>query len=148
MAAAHGRSWRLVLTGRPRREIEAPENVELTGFLDQDAYVGLLADAAAIVVLTDRDDTLLSGAWEAIALGRPLVVSETRALRTTFGDGVRYVASTPASIAEGIDATLADVAAASRVIALRERFARENDAALAELAARLEGRDHGDRQGR
>ncbi len=73
VAAANGRPWRLVLTGRPRHAVEHPVNVELAGFLDQDAYVALLAEAAVVVVLTDRDDTLLSGAWEAIALGRPLV---------------------------------------------------------------------------
>ncbi len=88
VAAASGRPWRLVLTGRPRRELDIPANVTLAGFVDDADYRRLLARADAVVVLTDRDDTLLSGAWEAIALGRPLVVSGTRALRATFGDAV------------------------------------------------------------
>ncbi len=141
VASAADRPWRLVLTGRPRRALHPPANVTVAGFLDDGAYVGLLARADAVVVLTDREDTLLSGAWEAIALGRPLVLSGTRALRTTFGDGATYVGDDADSIAAGIDTALADTGAAARVRALRDRFTRENDAALAVLATRLGDRD-------
>ncbi len=138
VAAADSRPWRLTLTGRPRRGLATPDNVTLAGFLDDAAYVDLLATADAVVVLTDRDDTLLSGAWEAIALARPLVLSGTRALRDTFGDAVTYVAADATSIAAGIDAVLADAAGApARSAALRDRFATANDAALATLAALL-----------
>ena len=137
VAAARDRPWRLVLTGRPRMTLDTPANVELAGFLPDDAYVALLARADAVVVLTTREDTLLSGAWEAIALARPVVLSGTRALRTTFGDGVAYVDATSAGIADGIDRVLADPDAAARVAGLRTRFAAANDAALAELSARL-----------
>jgi Glycosyl transferases group 1 len=140
VASADARPWHLVLTGRPRRALNVPANVTLAGFLDDQAYRRLLARADAVVVLTDREDTLLSGAWEAIALGRPLVVSGTAALRSTFGDAVGYVDSERTTIAAGIDAILADPQASARVEGLRERFARDNDAALAGLAARLEGR--------
>jgi hypothetical protein len=140
VASAADRPWRLVLTGRPRRQLDLPANVTLAGFLDDTAYVRTLASADAVVVLTDRDDTLLSGAWEAISLGRPLVVSGTRALRSTFGDDVTYVVSDAGAIGAGIDAVLADPGATTRIEALRKRFARDNDAALAGLAVRLEGR--------
>ena len=139
--SARDRPWRLVLTGRPRREIDCPLNVTLTGFLDAPGYGSLLADADAIVVLTDREDTLLSGAWEAISLGRPLVLSGTQALRATFGDGLTYVDNDAASIAAGIGAVLAAPdAARTATAALRTRFARENDAALGRLAERLNER--------
>lgn len=140
VGSATDRPWRLVLTGRVRRELHPPPNVTLAGFLEDAAYVQLVARADAVVVLTERDDTLLSGAWEAIALGRPLVLSETAALRTTFGDGIVYVDPDPASIAGGIDSVLADPDAAASVARLRTRFARENDEALAVLTARLEPR--------
>jgi Glycosyl transferases group 1 len=138
VAAARGRAWRLVLTGRPTRPVDLPPNVELTGFLDDDAYVRRLARAAAVVVLTTRDDTLLSGAWEGIALGRPLVLSDTLALRSTFGDGPSYVRPEAAAIAAGIEATLADPdRARAATVALRQRFATANDAALDGLSDRL-----------
>jgi hypothetical protein len=136
--AARGRSWQLALTGRSRRLVEMPPNVVLTGFLGDGAYVRRLADAAAIVVLTTRDQTLLSGAWEAIALERPLVLSDTPTLRATFGSGPVYVSPEAASIAAGIEATLADPARAQAATrALRLRFAADNEAALAALEERL-----------
>lgn len=136
--AARDRPWRLVVTGRPRRELRLPDNAELAGFLPDDAYVDLLARADTVVVLTDRDQTLLSGAWEAIALRRPLVLSGTPALRSTFGDDVTYVDDTPASIAAGIERVLGDPMAEARMTGLAEQFGRANDAALAELRERLE----------
>ena len=139
VAAAAGRRWRLAITGRQRRPLEAPTGVRLTGFLDDSAYADSLARAAAIVVLTTRDETLLSGAWEAIAIGRPLVVSDTAALRSTFRDGPTYVGDDAASIAAGIDAAVDDPEAAARTRALRDRFAAENDAALRTLLAALAG---------
>ena len=143
VASAQGRPWQLVLTGRPRRPVELPANVRLAGYLPDDAYRDLLASAACVVVLTERDQTLLSGGWEAIALGRPLVVSGTPAIRSTFGDELTYVDATPAGIAAGITAVLDDPTADARMAGLRDRFGRENDAALAGLAARLTaGRQH------
>lgn len=135
--AAQGRPWQLVLTGRPRRPLATPPNVRLAGFLEDAAYVELLSGADAVVVLTRRDDTLLSGGWEAIALERPLVLSGTAAIRATFGDAVTLVDDTPAGIAAGIDATLADPDATARMQAVRRRFETENDAALERLAAAL-----------
>ena len=135
--AASGRAWSLVLTGRPRRHLDTPPNVRLAGFLDDQAYVDLLAGAAVVVVLTRRDDTLLSGGWEAIALARPLVMSRTRAIRSTFGDEMTLVDDTPAAIAAGIEDVLADRDAEARMMALRDRFERGNGAALERLAAVL-----------
>jgi glycosyltransferase involved in cell wall biosynthesis len=137
IAAAAGRPWQLVLTGRPRTTPALPPNVILAGFLPQEAYVDLVAGADAVVVLTTRDGTLLSGGWEAISLARPLVLSGTPALRATFGDEVIYVDATADGIAAGIDAILADPEASRRVAGLRDRFGRSNDAALAALAALL-----------
>jgi glycosyltransferase involved in cell wall biosynthesis len=134
--AARGQPWRLAVTGRPRREISHPANVTMTGFLAGRAYVNALASSAAIVVLTTREDTLLSGAWEALALARPLVLSDTVALRDTFGDGPVYVDASPGSIARGIAQVLADPEAATRSRQLAERFRAENDAAIATLARR------------
>ncbi len=125
VASARGRSWELIITGRPRRPVDRHGNVRLSGFLSTDAYQSLLATADAIVVLTTRADTLLSGAWEALALGCPLVTSDTQALRETFGDVPRYVRADPAEIGEAIEATLADPESAARV----RRLALEHDAA-------------------
>ena len=92
LEAARGRPWRSAHhLGWLNREVEPGPNVELTGFVADEDYAALLVRADAVVVLTTREDTLLSGAWEAIALGRPLVLSDTAALRGTFEVGPAYV---------------------------------------------------------
>jgi glycosyltransferase involved in cell wall biosynthesis len=143
VAAAVGQPWTLALTGRPRRPLDLPDGVRLTGFMDDAAYADTLARAAAIVVLTTRDETLLSGAWEAIAVGRPLVLSGTTALRSTFDDGPTYVGDDARSIAAGIASAVQDPEAAARTRALRDRFGAANDAALARLMAALRGDANG-----
>jgi len=66
------------------------KNVRFTGFLDQGKYVSTLKDVDAIVVLTKRDRTMLAGAYEALALQKPLITSNWGALSDTFVEG-RYM---------------------------------------------------------
>jgi hypothetical protein len=140
MEAARGEPWRMAVTGSGRggRRIDPPPNVRLTGFLPDAAYADLLAGAAAVVVLTTRHDTLLSGAWEALAYRRPLVTSDTPALRATFGPEVTYVSPDAASIRDGIRRVLSTPDAARVAERLADHFQEANDAALAELRALLE----------
>lgn len=139
--AARGASWRLAVTGRPTRRLEVPPNVTLTGFLSPPEYPALLRAAEAVVVLTTRDDTLLAGAWEALVVERPLVLSGTAALRTTFGPDLAYVTPDADSIRSGIDEVLAKPERARQVtVQLRKRFATENERAIEALAAHLETR--------
>jgi glycosyltransferase involved in cell wall biosynthesis len=67
-----------------------PGNVHLTGYLTDADYARLLSSADVVLALTTRDHTLLCAAYEAIALGKPLVMSDTRALRDYFTKGVVY----------------------------------------------------------
>jgi len=137
-ASAESRDWHLWITGRPRRRLIVADNVELTGFLDSDAFVRLVASADVVVAATTRDQTLLQAAWEAVSLERPLVLSDTLALKETFGEGPIYVSPDASSIAAGIDMALAQPEVMSRhMLALKHRFSAENDEALARVAARL-----------
>jgi hypothetical protein len=140
--AARGAAWRLAVTGRPTRRLPPTvPNVTLTGFLSPPEYPALLRAADAVVVLTTRDDTLLAGAWEALAVERPLVLSGTDALRQTFGPEVVYADADPTSIRNGIERVLADPAAGRELSArLRARFTIENERALQALAAHLRPR--------
>jgi hypothetical protein len=136
--AARGRSWRLAVTGKQRYQLHnLPDNVRLLGFLAEDRYAAVIGGARLVLVLTTREDTLLSGAWEALAHRRPLVLSDTRALRETFGSGATYVQPTTASIRRGVESALADPTAESRTVELATHFERANDAALDELRAAL-----------
>ena len=139
VAAAAGRSWLLIITGRPRRAITAAPNVTFSGFLADEAFVSTLASADALVALTTREDTLLSGAWEALAVGRPLVLSDTDALRSTFGDGPVYVAGADGqAIADGIQRAIqGGEDAGSRVTELATRFRASTTERLRDVASTL-----------
>ena len=82
------------ITGRPKLSEEArrnlPANVRLTHYLSEQDYVVLLRDADVIVDLTTRENCLVCGAYESLALARPLVVSDTAALRELLGNGALY----------------------------------------------------------
>jgi glycosyltransferase involved in cell wall biosynthesis len=65
---------------------DAP-NVTFTGFLADPDYVALLGRADVVIVLTSDDDLLNCGAYEALALDKPLILSDTKAIREYSGWG-------------------------------------------------------------
>jgi glycosyltransferase involved in cell wall biosynthesis len=79
-----------------------PPNARLTGFLSTEAYASLITHADAVLTLTTRDNTMLRGAWEAVYQGTPVIVSDWKVLRESFGSGAVYVDNTPEGIAAGI----------------------------------------------
>ena len=66
-------------------------NVRFTGFLDETEYWGLLAGADAIADLTRMDNCLVCGAYEGVAVGKPLILSDNAATQTHFNKGALYV---------------------------------------------------------
>ncbi len=82
------------------------KNVIFTGFLPLPEFNGLLASADAILVLTTQDGTQPSGATEALAFAKPLIVSDLQIIRQLFPAGAVYVDNRAAAIAAGIDQAL------------------------------------------
>jgi glycosyltransferase involved in cell wall biosynthesis len=83
-----------------------PPNVTLTGFLQEDAYLALLRDADVLIDLTRMENCLVCGAYEAVALGKPLVTSDTTALRAYFRRGAIYARHDPKSLADAVGEAL------------------------------------------
>lgn len=79
-----------------------PKNCHFTGFLSFDEYVGLLRDSDMVMALTTRDETLLSGGFEAVSLEKPLIVSDWPILEQYFSKGSVHVDNSAAGIAQGI----------------------------------------------
>jgi hypothetical protein len=79
-----------------------PANVKFTGFLPDDAYLGLLRSVQAIVVLTTRDHTMQRGACEAVSLGKPIITSDWPLLRSYFHKGTIHVDNTSRGIQAGV----------------------------------------------
>lgn len=95
------------VTGDSRRVAPAirdhlPANCHLTGYLSYEDYVSLLKSADAILALTTRDHTLSMAGFEAVALGKPLVVSDWPVLVSYFDSGTVYVSNTAVGIVQGV----------------------------------------------
>lgn len=86
----------------------AGENVVFTGFLSDEAYWRTLAAATAILDLTRLDDCLVCGGYEAVALGKPLIVTDTPASRTLFSRGTIYTRNAAEDISVAIAAAVRD----------------------------------------
>lgn len=86
---------------------ESPPNVVLAGFVDEAVYWNLLARSALIIDLTDMEDCLVCGAYEAVAVGTPMILSDNRASRTLFGEVACLVPNRADDIAAGIATSLA-----------------------------------------
>jgi glycosyltransferase involved in cell wall biosynthesis len=116
------------VTGRLKPQHEAlrqsaPANVIFTGFLPEGRFIGLLHAADVVMDLTTRDNCLVCGAYEGVAAGKPLILSDSRATREYFSRGVVYTDNTPGSIEQCLREALAD----------RRRLAQE----VAQLRTRL-----------
>ncbi len=78
-------------------------NVKLLGFIPENLFWSLLSSVDLIMDLTLREGCLVCGAYEGVSLGKPLILSDTQALRSYFNQGCVYVAPTATSIAAGIE---------------------------------------------
>lgn len=101
------RSTCIYITGNYRKAPsyvikEAPANIVFTGFLPEQEYVNLLHSSDAVMDLTLMQDCLVCGAYEAVALGRPLILSDTSALRNYFHKGAVYTANASEAIASSL----------------------------------------------
>lgn len=79
-----------------------PDNIHLTGYLPYEQYVGLLMGSNAIMDLVNNEHTLLMGAFEAVSLGVPLIVSDWPLLRNYFSAGTIYIPNTKEGVCEGV----------------------------------------------
>ena len=143
-AARHlGQGVTVSITGASRGRERAggsslPENVRLTGFLDDAAYDELLCESNLVIDLTTRQDCLVCGAYEAMAAGRPLLVSDTVALRSYFDRGTLFTDNSAADIAAKIREALAQLPhLTTQMHALRQTRVLEWETTRRSLEARL-----------
>lgn len=103
---------KLFVTGRKSKagsllEYEG-EEVQFTDYLAQEEFDGLIQSSDLIVDLTTRDDCLVCGAYEALAVQTPVLLSDTEALRSTFGDTALYTKNDSSSISSALTKFFAD----------------------------------------
>jgi glycosyltransferase involved in cell wall biosynthesis len=75
------------VTGNPGRlpdDTAIPPNVTLVGFLDQEQYLSEMKKSDIVIVLSTERESVMRTAYEAIRMGRPLVVSKSEATLKYF----------------------------------------------------------------
>ena len=134
------------ITGDPKRAAgtllaQKPQNVVLTGFLRGSDYTGLLKNVHGVVVLTNEPHAVNCGAYEALAMIKPAVVSDWPELRRCFTHGFIHVTNTPEAIASGVKKMLDEQAKlTTEVIAMRSEMLARRQPKFEEFAALLEGK--------
>lgn len=128
------RTW--VLTGRAPVAVQrrAAHNVRFTGFVSNDDYNWLAANAGAIVACTSEEDTMQRAGYEAVSWERPLVTSKTRALIDYFEDAALFAEPTSKALVAGVNTAFERREALIRRMAdLGKQKRAEYDAAIQEL---------------
>lgn len=113
-----------------------PPNCRLTGYLRYEQYLSLLRHVEVVIALTTRNHTLLSGAYEAVSLGTPLITSNWPVLRRRFSYGVLHVPNTPDGISGGVRHALARTESLKQgMVKLRTILQQEWENKLSDLCA-------------
>lgn len=102
-------NFRLYLTGNYKKYYSEHEKKDLegkgiflTGFLSESDYKSLMNLSDVVLVLTLKEHILNCGAYEALSLRKPYVISDTNALRDYFKKGCVYVKPLASEIASGL----------------------------------------------
>ncbi|MBM9616843.1 glycosyltransferase [Desulfobulbus rhabdoformis] len=66
------------------------KNINLTGYVSEKEYISLLKNVDLVIVLTRREECLNCGAYEALSFEKPMILSNTKAIRDYFNNGVVY----------------------------------------------------------
>jgi len=83
--------------------------INFPGFVSREDYIKLIATSDLIVDLTTRENCLVCGAYEAVGVGVPLLLSNTDSLQATFDSGAEFCENTVDSIRNGITSALSNI---------------------------------------
>ena len=142
------------LTGDVRRlapnvRSKAPANAVFTGYLSYPQFLGELLTADVVAAFSTDRHIMNRAAFEAVGLGRPLVLSDLPGLRARFGEAAVLCRNEAAAMAQAIRQAHRDgqeLAKLSQV--LRTRLQAQREAALAELMSMVEMASAGRSRGR
>ncbi|HKF78383.1 MAG TPA: glycosyltransferase, partial [Candidatus Dormibacteraeota bacterium] len=132
------------VTGDPARvartlRAAAPPNVTFTGLLALPDFLREMQAAAAVAVFSTDPHIMNRAAFEAVGLGRPLVLSDLAGLRDRFGAAALFAANRPAAMADALRRALisrSELERRSRLLAreLRQQHAQALDRLSSMLA--------------
>ena len=121
--------------------VQKPKNVILTGFLRGGNYTALLEHVHGLVILTTETNNLSCGAYEALAVAKPVIASDGLEMRKFFTRGFVYVMNTPDAIADGIQQMLNEQEVlTTEIIAMRSELFTKRQPNFEKFVAVLEGK--------
>jgi len=85
--------FRLFVSGNYKKVGIEPEQypfISFLGYVAEDIYVGYLLRCSVVVDLTNWDNCLVCGAYEALSCNKPIVLSSHKALEEYFGSAAIY----------------------------------------------------------
>lgn len=80
-----------------------PDNVSLLGFIPEKDYWGYLSQCDLAIDLTLRENCLVCGAYEALSISKPMILSDTEALRKCFYKGFYFTKNEQSNIEKSIE---------------------------------------------
>lgn len=83
--------------------------VSFLGFLSLEDYQRCLASSDLVIDLTSLENCLVCGAYEALAARKPLILSDSRALRDYFGNAALLTENSPEAIRASVVAAFANL---------------------------------------
>jgi len=83
-----------------------PPNVILTGYLPDKKYIQMLYSVDLIMDLTKSENCLVCGMYEALAVEKPLILSDKKVLREYLNAGAVFTENREGAIAEAINRAL------------------------------------------
>ena len=94
-----GSRVRVSISGRVRPGYEAllrdaPANFVATGFLSDEEYFELMRSVDLVIAVSTRQGTLCCGAYEGVAMGKPVLVNNEQITKEHFSEGALYTDST------------------------------------------------------
>ncbi len=108
------------------RQFNCEGKVVFKGYIPEDEYLDLLGKSDCIIDLTIRDNCLVCGAYEGLALGIPMVLSDSVVTRQLFNKGVAYSKADAVSIVEAIlDVMENHSSYQKQLLVLRDEFQAE-----------------------
>lgn len=123
---------------------DAPRNVVLTGYLAYPVFLGELLAADVVGVFSTDPRIMNRAAFEAVGLGRALVLSDLPGLRGRFGNAALFSSNEPAAIAAAVSRALdTEEELAKRSVALDTELRAQRESAVARLRSIIDD-DEGD----
>jgi len=129
--------YSLVVSGNFARagiETESFPWVQFLGFVSNEDYFGYLQACSVVMDLTELEDCLVCGAYEALTLHKPLILSDSEAMRAYFGEACVLTENSSTAIVESVRQAFSKRA---ELVEAAQEWTRQNEIHIQERIAGL-----------